>query len=358
MYGYPVELDCLRKNICDHNEIIQMRLKSLSASADELIKVILEVIKKEVNIKLEQMAAAKELKQTLKANKYIHKVDNVLPDVDYTYRCGCSYCVSERNPIYTVVFEFFEGFEKIEIEVQEKSKLNLGQTKGCCFQSFDMVGQGRQVSGWLVISREECAMIIKRRWGQSKVFYLCTFPYCPFMWALSTVVEGVLTRQGVKYSTIPHVSGGAMDWKGPKGTPLFSLQREGYKRLSGVAPESIPKSTGCKVGQVLTSSLKASDEWLLQLGVVIRMQCSGPKKNVSSVVVLSMSLNNLPIRYDEIGRSTCVWGQIYCRSCKASVPKGLVRVKKALYPMAPLRLRKMLWREIFLQLSMAKLYTS
>ncbi|OAD76502.1 hypothetical protein PHYBLDRAFT_165028 [Phycomyces blakesleeanus NRRL 1555(-)] len=55
---------------------------SLSASADELIKDILEVIKKEVNIKLEQMTAAKELKRTLKANKYIHKVDNVLPDVE------------------------------------------------------------------------------------------------------------------------------------------------------------------------------------------------------------------------------------------------------------------------------------
>ncbi|OAD80777.1 hypothetical protein PHYBLDRAFT_61830 [Phycomyces blakesleeanus NRRL 1555(-)] len=52
---------------------ILIEKQSLSASADELIKDILEVIKKEVNIKLEQMAAVKELEQTLKANKYIHK---------------------------------------------------------------------------------------------------------------------------------------------------------------------------------------------------------------------------------------------------------------------------------------------
>ncbi|OAD73737.1 hypothetical protein PHYBLDRAFT_64694 [Phycomyces blakesleeanus NRRL 1555(-)] len=52
------------------------------ASIDELIKNILEVIKKEVNVKLEQMAAVKELEKNLKANKYIHKVDNVLSDLE------------------------------------------------------------------------------------------------------------------------------------------------------------------------------------------------------------------------------------------------------------------------------------
>ncbi|OAD71470.1 hypothetical protein PHYBLDRAFT_170147 [Phycomyces blakesleeanus NRRL 1555(-)] len=52
------------------------------ASIDELIKDILEVIKKEFNVKLEQMAAVKELEKNLKANKYIHKVDNVLSDLE------------------------------------------------------------------------------------------------------------------------------------------------------------------------------------------------------------------------------------------------------------------------------------
>ncbi|OAD74156.1 hypothetical protein PHYBLDRAFT_167583 [Phycomyces blakesleeanus NRRL 1555(-)] len=56
------------------------------ASIDELIKDILEVIKKEVNVKLEQMAAVKKLEKSLKANRYIHKVDNVLPDLESNER--------------------------------------------------------------------------------------------------------------------------------------------------------------------------------------------------------------------------------------------------------------------------------
>ncbi|OAD73276.1 hypothetical protein PHYBLDRAFT_168630 [Phycomyces blakesleeanus NRRL 1555(-)] len=55
---------------------------SLSASRDELIKDILGVIEREVNVNLERIAAVKELEQTLKANKCIHKVGNVLSDLE------------------------------------------------------------------------------------------------------------------------------------------------------------------------------------------------------------------------------------------------------------------------------------
>ncbi|OAD69245.1 hypothetical protein PHYBLDRAFT_172499 [Phycomyces blakesleeanus NRRL 1555(-)] len=58
----------------------------LSASTDEFIKDILEVIKEEVNVDLGQIASVKELEQTLKANKYIHSVDNVLPDLELKER--------------------------------------------------------------------------------------------------------------------------------------------------------------------------------------------------------------------------------------------------------------------------------
>ncbi|OAD75193.1 hypothetical protein PHYBLDRAFT_166461 [Phycomyces blakesleeanus NRRL 1555(-)] len=84
--GYSARLIDQILNSERHIIGLQLLVESLSASADELIKDILEVIKKEVNIKLEQMTAAKELKQILKANKYIHKVDNVLPDVEQAQR--------------------------------------------------------------------------------------------------------------------------------------------------------------------------------------------------------------------------------------------------------------------------------
>ncbi|OAD70862.1 hypothetical protein PHYBLDRAFT_148081 [Phycomyces blakesleeanus NRRL 1555(-)] len=70
--GSSIAIDIEKKTLAE----------SLSASTDELIKDIPEVIEEEVNVKLEQIAIVKELEQILKSNKYIHKVDNVLPDLE------------------------------------------------------------------------------------------------------------------------------------------------------------------------------------------------------------------------------------------------------------------------------------
>ncbi|OAD69056.1 hypothetical protein PHYBLDRAFT_67150 [Phycomyces blakesleeanus NRRL 1555(-)] len=61
-----------------HLELEERRPRKITG---EFIKDILEVIEKEVDVKLGQIVAVKELEQTLKANKYMHKVDNILPDL-------------------------------------------------------------------------------------------------------------------------------------------------------------------------------------------------------------------------------------------------------------------------------------
>ncbi|OAD80126.1 hypothetical protein PHYBLDRAFT_140139 [Phycomyces blakesleeanus NRRL 1555(-)] len=57
-------------------------VQSLSTSADELLKNISEVLEEEVDAELEKIAAVEDLEQNLQANRYLHKVDNVLPDLE------------------------------------------------------------------------------------------------------------------------------------------------------------------------------------------------------------------------------------------------------------------------------------
>ncbi|OAD68703.1 hypothetical protein PHYBLDRAFT_173121 [Phycomyces blakesleeanus NRRL 1555(-)] len=54
-------------------------VQSLSASADELLKNISEVLEEKVDAELKKIAVVKDLEQNLQANRYLHKGDNTLP---------------------------------------------------------------------------------------------------------------------------------------------------------------------------------------------------------------------------------------------------------------------------------------